>query len=882
MLLRTRSVYTGLLAALLGAALWPAHAQPPVTSIEASTDTEYTVDFTIDAPDPWPQGEEIRLLFDRTDSGEGYALVLRAGKCRLARTAGSRLQPLGDEAAYDLGPGPWKGYLKRRQTRISAILGGVEVATAVDGAHHGGAVAWSSTKEGLALTGVLVQPVAGVEMTDDFVRETTSAGAWHALGGDWQTEGINSEGPDPSRSANPFSLKGTGNTEREFALAAAGDWFWDDYQLTTAAKGGSEGAIGVAAYVQDADNFLLFRWTATGEVAQVNPYGRKQLIRVRNGRWTLLAEAPGGFFPDHWYELGISVCDGWVRAYIDGQPSLQAHDDSFGQGEVGLFGQVAGGAYFDDVVVRSTRSSEDQFTGGDSGWWTAGAGDWTSKLDHLYGAIKGKTPAQAAMGDPDWSRYELAADVKPKTATGIGLAVCCQADGAQYTFRWRKDGRQLLALEQPSGSQVLAEARQAFDDTRFYRIALRAIDGRLSASVDGQTVLEVAHTQLTGGQVGLLTESPGEACFDDVTVTFDESRAPEFVVTDQFTKEETMTNWVDAARQWSKGEDGTLWFDMPMFGDFTVWLPETDIAAASGKLTAVIAPAANAGPTAQLTIETQGGQPTLKATGFRGAEQAAASEAEVAGNRRLRLVRSGQCLSICAGDRPLLAYTDAGVLGRGFGLKIEGFPVDVRQVRVSSPHFRDMTFSGAPTDWSPRFGVWEITDRWPCALGWSWFGGKGHESPLLWSKDILEGDQVFEFWAGLLMDLPAEPGYSHPSDINGIICGDGQNLCSGYSVILAGDNNTKSKLLKGNEVVGENPNVKFIKPVSYNFEFHRHWFNVRVEKTGGHVRYLMDGRLVAEWTDNDPPSGGKVGFWTWQSNGLFIARARMAAERIHR
>jgi hypothetical protein len=134
----------------------------------------------------------------------------------------------------------------------------------------------------------------------------------------------------------------------------------------------------------------------------------------------------------------------------------------------------------------------------------------------------------------------------------------------------------------------------------------------------------------------------------------------------------------------------------------------------------------------------------------------------------------------------------------------------------------------------------------------------------------------------MLMDLPKEPGYSHASDINAILCGDGANLCSGYSFILAGDNNTRSKMLKGNTVLAENPNVKFENPISTNFAFHRHWFDIRIEKTGNHLKYSVDDRLIAEWDDPDVLDSGRVGFWSFQNNGLLLARARMAAERVKR
>jgi hypothetical protein len=297
----------------------------------------------------------------------------------------------------------------------------------------------------------------------------------------------------------------------------------------------------------------------------------------------------------------------------------------------------------------------------------------------------------------------------------------------------------------------------------------------------------------------------------------------------------------------------------------------------------VLAEEAGERPTAWAEVATQGGSAELRAVlgGAAGAEGRTTGRAELEGRPRLSFVRKGACLSVCADGRPVAALADPGVRGRGVGLRLAGLPARLSQVRVSSPHLVDITFSGAPTNWSPQLGVWEVTDRWPCAPGWSWFGGSKHQSPLLWSKDILEGDQVLEFWAALMMDMPP-PGYKHASDINAILCGDGENLCSGYSFILAGDNNKRSKMLKGNDVVGINSLMRFINPVSNNFDFHRHWFDIRIRKTGDHLTYSVDDEQVAEWTDPEPLAGGRVGFWSWQENGIVIARARMAAERIHR
>jgi len=865
-----------------GAALCAVVSAQELQLVEQTTEPEYTVLFTFRPPADWPPGADLRVVFDRTPAGEGYALVLARDTCRFVRTDGPKPLPLGAAGSYDPRAPVVHGVLQRRQSRMVAFINSVRVTTAQDLLYHGGAVGWVASDGALKLDDLLVQPVAEVEFTDDFVRETDSEGGWDSLAGQWLMVGPKGVSPRPDLSANPFCVRTEASQDQSFALTAAGHWFWDSYRVTVAAKAESPGALGLAAYVQDTENFLLFRWTSTGEVVDGKPKGRKQLIRVMDGSWAVLAEAPGGFSVDRWYELGLSGSDGLLRAEIDGGPVLRARETGFGQGRLGLFAQNIRGASFDDVTAYSTRAVADDFDDAQTGWWVADSGDWTCKSNHLYASASKPGRAEATIGDADWASYEIAADVKPKSSRAVGLSACRVGEGRGYVLRWEAGGKLTLALMDGGTQTVLGEDHVPQSTTRFQRLALRIGHSRLAVSVDGRGILECPLTGLDHGAAGLLIDGPGEACFDNVTVDFDEQRPPLFNVTAQFTREDTMKNWVDLSRQWQKTPDGTAWYDMPLFGDFTLWLPPIDLAATEGRLTVLIASEPKAEGAVPLVVSTQRGSAAVACRAARGDRAIAAGQAEAAPGERLRVVREGRCVAVWVGPKLIAACRDDVFAGRHLGLTIEGLPLDLSEAAVSSPQLLDVTFAGAPTGWTPTLGVWEVTDRWPCAPGWSWFGGSRHQSPLLWSKDILEGDQVFEFWAGLLMDLPKEPGYSHPSDINGIICGDGVNLCSGYSFILAGDNNTKSKMLKGNTVLAENPNVKFIDPVSPNFAFHRHWFDIRIEKTGNHLTYSVDGTQVAEWTDPEPLPAGKVGLWSYQNNGILVARARMAAERIRR
>jgi hypothetical protein len=173
-------------------------------------------------------------------------------------------------------------------------------------------------------------------------------------------------------------------------------------------------------------------------------------------------------------------------------------------------------------------------------------------------------------------------------------------------------------------------------------------------------------------------------------------------------------------------------------------------------------------------------------------------------------------------------------------------------------------------------GIWDISDRWHCSPQWSWFCGRGVEKPLLWSKRSFDGDVVFEYWGAIMMDLTSAPHYSHPSDLNGILCGDGEHLGSGYDFVFAGDNNTMGRIIRKGETVTQTPAFRFDNPVGANPRFHNVWFHSRMEKAGGHLRFSVDGGKALEWDDANPLAGGHVGVWSGQGNGILIARARVA------
>ncbi|HEX8463504.1 MAG TPA: hypothetical protein VF627_02715, partial [Abditibacterium sp.] len=141
--------------------------------------------------------------------------------------------------------------------------------------------------------------------------------------------------------------------------------------------------------------------------------------------------------------------------------------------------------------------------------------------------------------------------------------------------------------------------------------------------------------------------------------------------------------------------------------------------------------------------------------------------------------------------------------------------------------------------------------------------------------------------------LPKEPGYAHPGDLNLTLCGDGKNPSSGYSFVVAGWDNTRTKLLRGTQVLAENSgrDAFFRETHNQNTQWHRRWFYIRASatratkdgKNGVQLTLTLDDRPILSAFDPDPlptwKSGGHVAFWTLDST-LMIARAKIEAQHL--
>ncbi|MHB9036991.1 MAG: family 16 glycoside hydrolase [Armatimonadota bacterium] len=184
-----------------------------------------------------------------------------------------------------------------------------------------------------------IPPSSQDMLRDDF---TNGPGNWQILSDKWA---IAADGFTSLGSAKP-------------ALAVAGRDDWTDYtlQVRTRVTGSSDYNVTwlksfILARVQDQGNF--YRFGIHGDIWCLN------LLKCVNGQWTELARWHGFRpMPGRWYTLKLSVVGDRITGYLDGKPVVDARDNTFKSGRVGLYTDNRILTTFTDIVVRKEQINE--------------------------------------------------------------------------------------------------------------------------------------------------------------------------------------------------------------------------------------------------------------------------------------------------------------------------------------------------------------------------------------------------------------------------------------------------------------------------------------------------------------------------------------------
>ena len=213
----------------------------------------------------------------------------------------------------------------------------------------------------------------------------------------------------------------------------------------------------------------------------------------------------------------------------------------------------------------------------------------------------------------------------------------------------------------------------------------------------------------------------------------------------------------------------------------------------------------------------------------------------------------------------------------------DGALPDFGAVEVENGHVYDYTFVSAPVDWRVQSGVWEMTNRWSCSPGWSWFGGRSEEIASIWNKRRFAGDFSVQFYFAFKMGMTGTRAWAErPADAAITVCGDGQNLGSGYSFVIGANDNQHSILLKQGQVVAQSAAPEAILPsfidgrVETN-QLHRRWWYAKINKIGNRIECWLDNKLLFTYDDPQPIDAGQMALWTY-NNGIMLSRVQIFYE----
>ena len=806
---------------------------------------------------------DLRIPFCVQNQQDYYFAELAGGFARLGKVELGIERYIGTATKLDqVDSGPARLRLLRQGGHILLALNHSRVAGAFDETYKAGKIGIGAIGRHSEILSTSLRPLPEVFFTDDFMRSEEEQGQWTIISGEWKVSSIENS----LRSINAFSFQG--KAKKGAALAVAGYSSWNDYLLRLACKPQEKAAVGVAFCFIDESNYHLFRWEGGAK-------GKCQIIEVRDGKRSSLMEFDGGFQPGVWYQIEVMLSGDSVNVSIDGHSLPEARYSKISYGRIGLYSESDKGCLFDDVSVGPVTSQSFNAHWQSDNRWQAFGGSWNvSELNGNF-AVDGKATTGGkflCMSSANSSIVTTAKFLQPFKGTA-GLAFCYEDEGNYYSFELSRSRSSVARLIKTlDGKRTELSSSEMPDDPE--QVSVSAIEGILSAWINGKKVLDAPDSTFRSGRAGLLLGLQSDASFSKVSLRSTPAPAPVLKTNKIFSKEKSMSNWADPESDWiieNPHDPGNqVWMHrMDFKGDTWIQMNlNPSSTAGRARLFLCGEKGIDSGYRLELGLGTTRTVKLLK-------ENRVMALNELQLNQqpgRLTLRRSGNLLVGYVDGKRVVSFQDEQPLkGERVGWSAWAGMVRLDDVQIFNENIYSYTFEKAPVDWRPAAGSWEVTNRWQCDPRWSWFSGREKRgAAVLWNKRMFHGDLSVEFIAAPKMDRTRGDYTAYVRDMNLTICADGRNLDSGYTFVFGGWGNTRTAILRGREVLAESASQIIAGSL------HRHWFKFNIEKRGGRIKFVVDGRPVLECDDPNPLTGSHIALWTYRS-GMMVSRLRVSS-----
>jgi len=453
-----------------------------------------------------------------------------------------------------------------------------------------GAQAGYAADKRWTVTSTRVQRLEPVIFTDDFMRAQDTPGPWSTVQGEWALRSAWDDDPHGNSrrfsniiySQNPFAW--SGRNRDGAALSTAGELYWEDYTLSASVQPGAT-AVGLLVNYQDAQHGLLVRWSAA---SAKDPRGDLlQVLQLTTGEPRVLAEAPGGYLPDHWYRLSAAAVDGTLTVSVDGKVQLTVKDIAPTAGKVGLYAEGATGGVFDDVAVfgsdvkldiiaqRSQEQIAQRFQIDKNGMaeWADQQNDW---------AMSKTIPQRGFFTTDTYGDQGIALTCTPDHAKTGKLTLTLGSDGADITTGDRAqatlaENGDLRYTLYHDGTLLATAKGKTLEPGSEHRLRLSRREGVLRLEVDED---EVVRADVKAPLTGLRAGFQGEGCFINANLPTVTSRNMlDYPFADAPVDWRMEGTWETTARWacspnwsflagWSRG-DAVLWHKKRFTGDQT-------------------------------------------------------------------------------------------------------------------------------------------------------------------------------------------------------------------------------------------------------------------------------------------------------------------------
>ena len=298
-------------------------------------------------------------------------------------------------------------------------------------------------------------------------------------------------------------------------FALGGDPAWQDVQISTRLRSGSDGALGVMFRYVDPDHYY--------RLALDYKAGAWALIKRVNGQVSRLAGQALSLKQDQSYELTLRAVGSQIYGQLDGTPLFTVTDRDLSVGRVGLYCRANAAAHFERVVVADHTRRLGRWTIYDEGdldgpsVWRWG-GRVLAQTSNIHSSAADGLGTYITAGYSSLTDLQLSTRLRSDGPGVVGVLFRYTDPNNYYGF-WMDIQNSASRLVKRSAGQLTelwAKTGQGYKTGEVYTVHVIAAGGQIDVLVGDTSLGSITDADHPAGLVGLLCTGSTGAVFEDV------------------------------------------------------------------------------------------------------------------------------------------------------------------------------------------------------------------------------------------------------------------------------------------------------------------------------------------------------------------------------